>query len=60
MEILVSFLNRDNLSQYISTSMSNILTYRNESNKQEKEIKELSRLLDALPSNINLDSILIA
>ncbi|CAF4564064.1 unnamed protein product, partial [Rotaria sp. Silwood2] len=60
MEILVSFLNRDNLSQYISTSMSNILTYRNESNKQEKEIKELSRLLDALPSKINLDSILIA
>ncbi|CAF0979391.1 unnamed protein product [Rotaria sordida] len=60
MELLVSFLNRDNLSHYITTSMSNILTYQNESNKQEKEIEELSQLLDALPTNIHFDSISIA
>ncbi|CAF1052840.1 unnamed protein product [Rotaria sp. Silwood1] len=60
MELLVPFLNRDNVSHHISISMSNILTYQNESSKQEKEIEELSRLLDALPTNINLDSISIA
>jgi hypothetical protein len=60
MEILMPFLNRDGLLQYISTSMSNILIYQNESSKYEKEIEELSRLLDALPTNLHLDSIPIA
>lgn len=60
MEILVPFLNRDDISRHISISMSNILAYQNESNRQEKEIEELNRLLDALPSNLQLNSIPIA
>lgn len=60
MEILVPFLNRNDLSQHISTSMSNILTYQNDSTKQIKEMQELSRVLDILPNNLQLDSIPIA
>lgn len=60
MEILVPFLNRDGLLQHISTAMSNILNYQNDPNRQEKEIDELSRLLDALPNHFHLDSIPIA
>jgi len=60
MEILVPFLNPNDLLRHISVSMSNILTYQNESTKQEKEIEDLSRLFDVLPSNLQLDSIPIA
>jgi hypothetical protein len=60
MEILVPYLNCDDLSRHISVSMSNILTYQNELTRQEKEIEELSRLLDALPTNLQLNSISIA
>ncbi|UJR37543.1 hypothetical protein I4U23_030245 [Adineta vaga] len=55
MEILLPFLNRHDLSQHISASMSNILTHQNELIQQEKEIEKLSRLFDALPSNFQLD-----
>ena len=58
MEILVPFLNREDLSRHISSRISNILTYQNDSTqRQDKDIEELTRLLDALPSNLHLDSI---
>jgi hypothetical protein len=60
MEILVPFLNHDDLSHHISTSMSNILTYQNELTRQEKEIEGLTQLLDALPTKFHLDSVPIA
>jgi hypothetical protein len=60
MEILVPFLNRDELSCHISASMSNILTYQNDSTRQEKEIEELSRLLTTLPASLHLNSIPVA
>ncbi|CAF1528436.1 unnamed protein product [Rotaria magnacalcarata] len=60
MELLASFLNRNDLSDHITTSMSNILTYQNEPSRQEKEIDELSQVLDALPINMHIDSISIA
>lgn len=60
MEILVPFLNRDNLSHHISSSMSNILNYQTDIIKQNKEIEELSRILDIIPNNFQLDSIPIA
>ncbi|CAF4397723.1 unnamed protein product, partial [Adineta steineri] len=60
MDILIPYLNHDGLLQYISTSMSNILNYQNDLIKQEKEIDELSRLLDALPVDLQLNSIPIA
>ena len=57
MEILVSFLNREDLSRHISSTISKILTSQNDSPRQEKEIEELTRLVDALPCNLHLDSI---
>lgn len=61
MEILVPFLNREDLSRHISSRISTILTYQNDSTRrQDKDIEELTRLLDALPSNLHLDSIPIA
>ena len=60
MELLVSFLNLDDLLNYISTSMSNILAYQDEPTRQEKEMEELSRLSDALPAKLHLHSISVA
>jgi hypothetical protein len=60
MEILVPFLNRHDLSRHISSAMSNILTYQNDSTRQSKEIEELNRLFDVIPSNLHLDSVPIA
>jgi hypothetical protein len=60
MEILVPFLNYDQLARHISTSMSNILTYQHDSSRQDKEIRELTQLFDALPVNVALDSISLA
>jgi len=60
MDILIPFLNYDEISHHISRSMSNILTYQNQLTKQEKEIDELIRLLDVLPSNFHFDSLPIA
>lgn len=57
MEILIPFLNRDELSRDISSKISNILTYQNDTTK---DIEELTRLLDALPANLHLNSIPIA
>jgi hypothetical protein len=60
MEILVPYLNCNDLSHHISASMSNILTYQNDLTRQEKEIEELSQLLNAFPTNLQLNSIPIA
>ena len=60
MEILLPFLNRHDLSQYISVSMSNILAHTTEFDQQEKELEKLTRLFDALPPNFHPDPIPIA
>lgn len=60
MELLASFLNRNDLSNHIVTSMQNILAYQDQSSRQEQEIQGLSQILDALPNNIQLESIDIA